>query len=261
MTDIYDEIVNSFVNLLECKDDVRCIILDGSVNNREHVLGLSDIDLKLFIKGDFITQRVYDAIEKAIQDALLRRDIIFNAWTLLETEYPRDDRNSVFDFVRKYCLLRGTVLYSNHFTVGSVDLMNIGENERTSCLRAIFNFQIRLRRLLTNPIAITDVNNPSSDFILQQSIAYLFHALRYFDAYYGMVCCKIKDVLDAYKVLSDHGTLFLEEMHSLRCDWDSRPKNLSLSRTILCQTTAFLDSLSVRMRADFGDYIIPITYR
>lgn len=262
MADMYEEIVDSFVNLLECKDDIRCIILDGSVNNREHVKGLSDIDVKLFVKGDFITQRICDAIQKAIQDALFGRDIIFNAWTLLDAEYPRDDRNSVFDFVRKYCLLRGTVLYSNHFTVGSIGLVSIGENERLSCLKAVFNFQIRLRRLLTNPVAITDVNNPTSDFLLQQSVAYLFHALRYYNAYYGKVCCKIKDVLAAYKTLSDQDISFLEKMYSLRCNWDNRPKDLLLGRTILCQTTAFIDSLSARMRADFNNNnnIIPITY-
>lgn len=254
---LYLEIADSFTKRL-VKDHIMAVILDGSVNNEEEIIGYSDIDMKVIVQGTKVPKEVYNNINLAISCSLKRYDVVFNVWTLLENEYPYKENYS-FDFVRRYCLLSGNVLYENNFIQGDKKCVHyITKDQRKACMKAMFNFQIRLRRLLTNPTAISDVNQISAKFILQQSIAYLFHGLRYYNAFNGYLCLTIFQVYHTY--LQEEENEIVERAYFIRNHWNTVNFTLAESYDLLYSVTDLLDRLINKMLGELSLGQVKLTY-
>lgn len=251
----YDEYklsVDCFVNNLKCKDLLRAIILDGSVNNLENIAGFSDIDLKVIVKGNKIANSILNDINYSIHESIKNKNIVFNTWTLTDQEFPRSSFNSNFDFVRRYCLLKGTIVFGN-IEIEDDLIKQIGIVEKHECIKALFNFQIRLRRLLTNASAISDVSLENNELLLQQSIAYFFHSLRYYNAFNGDVCLTIKKTLDVFcnKEKEIYDISFADKIYNLRNNWkDSINTTYSDAKMILYDVTNFINDLYLRMKSN-----------
>lgn len=222
-SDIFWEILSKFIE--DFSKNNRCsysAILDGSVNNKEQVYGLSDIDLKIFADSKIINQDFFKSISDSIETAIDKEKIIFNLWVLSTEDFPDKEDGVYFDFVRRFVLRNGRLLFGR-IDLNTIQLKKeINRTDRDLCIKTIVGFLIRLRRLLTNPTAISGVQRVSKRLLLQQGISYYFHFLRYHHAFQGQVVLRIKDNLDLYvsnnsvpKVQKD----FAKKVFTMRKNW------------------------------------------
>lgn len=219
---IFGGILNKFIENFKNKHWPCSAILDGSVNNNEHIYGFSDIDLKIFADSEIINRNFLKSVADSIQAASGKEKITFNVWVLSTEDFPDKQEGVYFDFVRRFVLKNGRLL------LGKLDLetiklkKEIDRMDRDLCIKTIVGFLIRLRRLLTNPTAISDVQKSNKHLLLQQGIAYYFHFLRYYNAFFGRVVIKIKDNVDLYatnKLVSNDQYDFAQKVFIMRNNW------------------------------------------
>lgn len=174
------------------------VILDGSCNTGEAITRLSDIDIKLFLSPGVDVGAVRAALVDATRNAIGAREVTFNLWTLLDEEFPLAYPLGTFDFVRRHVLKHGTVLLGDDRRANIALPEVISQLEATCCLQQTATFAIRLRRLLTNPSAVSDVVQLRPSFLLQQAVAYFFHSARYYGAFHGAVARSIGETAAIY---------------------------------------------------------------
>jgi len=215
---IVDEFVENFQNRYDC-----VAILDGSVNNREHIYNFSDIDIKIFADPEIINKDFFADVATAIKESLGQEKMVFNAWVLSTEDFPNKQDGVYFDFVRRFVLKKEQLLFGNLDMESIILKKEIDKMDRDVCIKAIVGFLIRLRRLLTNPMAISDVKKIDNHLLLQQGIAYYFHFLRYYNAFFGNVVLKIKDSVNFYinnELTSKSRSVFAEKVYNMRNEWD-----------------------------------------
>ncbi|WP_425037485.1 hypothetical protein [Primorskyibacter sp. S187A] len=172
-------------------EGVEVIVLDGSVNTGESVLGLSDIDLKVFFsnkEGD----AVFSGARQILVEAQAEHNFPINAWFLPMTDHPSRSA-STFDFVRSFVLKCGSTLFGAELSGDILLHERTTDKDRWATERAMLDFSVRLRRLATNPTSISDIDSVNGLVVLKQAIAYSVHGLRYFRAAHGEVLCRISD--------------------------------------------------------------------
>lgn len=219
---IFHEVAGEFIEDFKSNHWPCSVILDGSVNNNEHVYGFSDIDLKIFAESEIINKDFLVSVSNSIRKSLGKEKIIFNVWVLSRGDFPDKEDGVYFDFVRRYVLKSGQLLLGD-LKLNTIKIKKeINADDRDLCVKTIVGFLIRLRRLLTNPTAISDVQKSDVSLFLQQGIAYYFHFLRYYNAFFGDVTLKIKDNLTLYchdKLVSKDQRNFAQEIFIMRNNW------------------------------------------
>jgi hypothetical protein len=107
-----------------------------------------------------------------------------------------------------------------------------------------FDF-VRIRRLYTNPMAISDVQKLLPEFIIQQSITCAFHALQYYNAFNGYMCLTIKQVYTVYQELEY--SPFIERLFHIHNNWNHEIFTISSERDILYITITLFDGFSNKL--------------
>lgn len=263
--DDYRTIISRFIDAIEDKTPYRCFILHGSVNNDEHIPYFSDIDLNVFVENEMMQKTIFQEIRKAIIKSLGEFEVVFNVWTLLSSDYPYQYYGNFFDFVRRYCLKAGTVLLGKN----ELNQIKLAENitiyEKDLCVKSISSFQIRMGRLLTNPTAITDVNKVESKLILQQGIAYYFHSMRYFNAFWGNIITSIKTNLTFFlgnKALNEDIKTFSLKVYEMREKWEQTSRlNFEKATWFLFNVVAHVNQMLAILRNNMDEHAIDINYR
>lgn len=241
----YLSVIDNFIDQIE-KDAFFTIILDGSVNNNEHIPYYSDIDLKLFIHNNDYNKTTFRIIRDAINIATNKFPVKLNAWTLTEDNFPFISRYYVFDFVRRYCLFNGKTLLGEDHTKQIYLADCVTNEEQNICISSILSFLIRLHRLLTNPLAITDVQSINQSFILQQQIAYFFHAIRYFNAFFGNVIASIENNQISFienPFVNNELRKFSNLMYEKRNNFNKNKQDLNSTLVSLQKTTKYINNM------------------
>lgn len=245
--DVFRKILTRFVENFTNKHWPCSAILDGSVNNNEHIHGFSDIDLKIFADSKIINEVFLKSVADSIKYSLRKEKITFNVWVLSNEDFPDKQDGVYFDFVRRFILKNGRLLFGK-LNLETIKLKKeIDKTDRDLCIKTIVGFLIRLRRLLTNPAAISDVQKSNKYLLLQQGIAYYFHFLRYYNAFWGRVVLKIKDNVDLYttnKLISRDQYNFAQKVFIMRNRWEKTLQTHDM-------TTAFVFLTEIAQHIEF----------
>lgn len=241
---------------------VVSVLMDGSVSYGGYVAGYSDVDIKVIVSAVSVDEGLWLNVRGAIRAAASLCEAPINLWCVRDREFLAAYHASLppFDFVRRHVVRRARVLCGRDLRaeVKCPDAVTL--HEVRVCISQITTFAIRLRRLLTNPTAVSDVRCESGSLFAQQGISYYFHALRYFLAAAGIVAAPIASLVDGAARVDELPPLELaraQRLLELRAHWpDTDWERGSAGSEVLSESEAglrsFADALQEYRRAFTG---------